>query len=270
MPPTPVAPFEAQLPQKYGATICTAVSASRVAFEATNGRVRTTGAAIRARTNEPKPDPKSPGLNLPQVVAVLENVHKIQMDVFIGSRALPWTEYEAKRKTGRPSIIQVGYGPIAASMFDAGRGFRGGHAMAETESDTKDSLADGRARGVWKYDGRLYTRAVIQQAAAALDIGGGRYPAGVVWCAFGADVVPEYRVEVMPLRGKTTRPFRSFVIRNGLIVDTKANRTGGFRARAHLRCVPWPARRSSVYVLELLKPSSRAGLFIPLHWGEPA
>lgn len=191
--PSYVAPPSFQLASTAGSTgpvDCTAHAAAVTIRSSTCGARTPSGRTIRLQSNEPVPDPASPGLNLDQVDAVAGH-YGVNLDVRIGYRSVTWAEYERRRKAGQPTIIQVRYAAIADSKYDAGRGFRGNHAIAETTHATYDPLADGRASGVFRFNGTIYTRAVIQTAAARLDIGGGRHPApGTVWAAFGPDVVP--------------------------------------------------------------------------------
>jgi len=51
----------------YGAFNCTAYAAAWITDAHTAGKTLLTGREVRAHTNEPVPDPNSPGLNLPQV-----------------------------------------------------------------------------------------------------------------------------------------------------------------------------------------------------------
>lgn len=179
-----------------GGVDCTAHATSTFIDSVTCGAKDPGGRAIRLLSNEPIPDPKSPGLNLVQVAKVALEHYGVYMDVRIGSRSVPWPEYERRRKAGQPTIIQVRYRPIAVTNYDAGRGFEDNHALAETTHATYDSLADGRP-GCFEFNGKLYIRSVIQVAGSQLDIGGGARPRpGTVWAAFGHDVVPDFRVTI--------------------------------------------------------------------------
>lgn len=59
----------------FGSTNCTAYSFARQVDYATLGGVVISGALVRALSDEPKPDPASPGLNLNQIVAVANRLH---------------------------------------------------------------------------------------------------------------------------------------------------------------------------------------------------
>ncbi len=210
-----------------GSVNCSAWSASYAIAYATCGARKTTGTYIRAHSSEPRPDPMSPGLNLAQVATVAKSLG-VYFSVRIGLRSVSWTEYEQRRADGQGCLLQVGYGALADSMYDAGNGFRGNHMIFESHNGTMDPLADGRRSGVWTYDGRVYSRAVVKQAASRLDTGGGSHPRrGYVWAAFTDDVVPDYRVRILPVAPATRRPFADYVVKGGAIVDGKTSTTTG-------------------------------------------
>lgn len=271
---TRVVPFEAQLPEKYGGVNCTAVATARAIDWATQGKTQVTGAMVRAQTNEPIPDPASPGLNLVQVAAAARH-WSVFLDVRIGSRSVPWAEYERRRKAGQGAILQVNYAPIADSPYDAGGGFRGGHAIFEYLPSTLDSLADGRRAGIWKYDGRLYPRSVIQSAAYQLTIAvvNGRpvHPLpGTVWAAFTLDVIPDYWASVRPLPGQKVRVFANYEVVNGVALPQPASftdHTTGFGAPC---TPPQPIRMpggGSRYLVQLTD-GSRKDRWIAAGWAK--
>lgn len=261
--PTYKAPFGSQIKQggSTGPYDCTAWAARVVIATSTCGAKVPSGRTIRLRSSEPVPDWDSPGLNLPQVAEVARRDYGVNMDVQVGGYRLTWSQYEARRKAGQPTEIQVGYGPIADSKYDGGRGFRGNHALAETlAGGTYDSLADGRASGVWRYDGSLYPREIMKRAAGQLDIGGRKLGYGLVWCAFGTDVVPNYRVEITP----GEHWFRYFVT-NGIITNREAY--SGRSTSANCTppdWYPWP-RVSRQYRLVRIADSGSAynGWYMP-------
>ena len=245
----------------YGGYDCTAWSTSGAIAHATQGKVLTTGTYIRKHSSEPIPDPQSPGLNLVQTAAVAKTLG-VYMDVRIGSKAVPWAEYERRRLDDQGAIIQVGYGPIADSKYDAGGGFRGNHATFENRK-TYEPLADGRRSGIWKYDGRLYERSLMARAAAKLVIGylNGKpiYPKpGMVWCAFTRDVTPDYRAKV-PAGGFWVYTLDAA----GRILRHDWETTGGFSAT----CTPpewhaWPGGPVALRSLVKLTSGSRKGYVI--------
>lgn len=259
--PTYEPPFGSQL-QSGGSTgpyDCTAWAASRaIAFATCGGKVPS-GRTIRLLSSEPKPNPASPGLNLPQVAAVAQDDFGVHFDVHVGSRRVSFAEYERRRLAGQGCIIQLDYSPIASSRYDAGRGFTGGHAMFESHSTTIDSLADGRASGVWRYDGTVYPRDLMRRAAGLLQVGGGQtVPDGFVWAAFTKDVVPYYRASVPAGR------VLLYEVTNGRIVRRVSQNTGGFSAFASPpRSYPDAAGLpGDSYYLSRLTSGSRAGWYL--------
>jgi len=230
-----------------GPVDCSGHACSTHIDHSTCGAKDPSGRTIRLQTDEPIPDPRSPGLNLSQVARVSGERYGVYTEVRTGALRVTWPEYERRRKAGQSCIIQVDYGPIADSKYDAGRGFRGGHAIAETLHATYDPLADGRAAGVFRHDGSVYDRELMKKAAGRLIVGTingvpKRVGLGFVWAAFGRDVVPNYRAAV------PAGTFLSYVVVCGVIQRREPPKpTGGFSAR----CTPpktyrWPAKGARV------------------------
>lgn len=229
--------FQLQTGGVTGGSDCTAHAMSDLIDSATCGAKDPGGRTIRLQSDEPIPDPQSPGLNLVQVARVAQDHYGVRTEVRIGYNSIPWADYEKRRLAGQPTIIQVRYAAIADSKYDAGRGFRANHALAETTHATYDPLADGRAPGVFRFNGTVYTRSVIQTAAARLDIGGGAHPRpGTVWAAFGPDVTgvtPAYRVSIHPIPPASSRAYTRFAVSAGRITGASRVSTGGFSADCH-------------------------------------
>jgi hypothetical protein len=247
-----------------GGVDCTAHSASNAIDHATCGKRTPGGRAIRLHSSEPKPDPSSPGLNLSQVAAVARNVYGVNLDIHTGGRKVTWEEYERRRNAGQGAIIQVNYGPIADSKYDAGRGFRGGHAMFESIHGTYDPLADGRASGVFRHDGSVYDRGVIKRAAGSLIIGSAapgpiKVGFGFIWAAFTRDVVPGYFARV------PEGQFWAYWIVNGKVKKRIKRSTGGFSAVCSPPdAMPWGGH-GSVTLVKLLS-GTRAGTYLSANW----
>ncbi len=249
-------PFASQLKQggQTGRFDCTAWATSRAIARATCGKKVPSGRTIRLHSSEAIPDPDSPGLNLFQVAAVAENDYGVYFEIFTGAKALPFAGYEQRRIDGRPGVIQVGYGPIADTKLDAGRGFRDNHAIYEDNFETIESLADGRAPGVWKFDGRLYPRSVMKAAAAKLWTGSHYTGLGHVWCMFARDVIPDYRARV------PAGSYLAYQISGAHVVMRRTRRTGGFSGA----CTPprhflWGSR--TVTLVQMLS-GAKAGQWI--------
>jgi hypothetical protein len=248
-----------------GGVDCTAHAASDAIDHATCGAKEPGGRTIRLKSSEPVPDPSSPGLNLSQVATVAKNSYGVSLDIRTGTRKVSWAEYEKRRTSGQGAIIQVNYGPIADSKYDAGRGFRGGHAMFESAHATYDPLADGRASGVFRHNGSVYDRDIIKKAAGSLIIASSssgvvRVGNGFIWAAFTRDVIPAYHARV------PAGDFWAYWMVGENVKTRRRRSTGGFSAA----CTPpeshqWGSR--TVTLVKLLS-GSRAGMFISANYAD--
>lgn len=109
---------------KYGGTNCTASSAAMAIDRATMGGIGVTGKTVRAASNEPIPDPASPGLNLPQIVNVAFGWHVILQN----RTGAPWASVIAALKEGRGLVLQGDYDQIPPG-FSGQLNFKGDHAV---------------------------------------------------------------------------------------------------------------------------------------------
>jgi hypothetical protein len=249
---------------------CTAWAASRLIAKVTNGNRIPVGQRIRRLSSEPIPDRSSPGLNIPQVSDVAWDEYRVYFEQCVGSRALDWAEYEERRQGGSGMVIQLSYQPIAESKYDAGRGFVGGHAIFEDQHLTGDSLADGRAKGVYLWRSGnpiLYPRSLIKEAAGNLVIGvtpsGHQVRAGngKVWCAVGKDTAPKFRVRIPRGEG-----FNLFTVSAGRIV--KDERVRPPHRLVDEPCHPPRAFRYDGALRYFVKIASGryAGAYVARHW----
>jgi hypothetical protein len=231
-----------------GGVDCTAHSASNAIDHATCGAKDPGGRTIRLKSSEPVPDKNSPGLNLSQVAAVARNNYGVSLDIRIGNRRVSWDEYERRRTSGQGAIIQVNYGPIADSKYDAGRGFRGGHAMFESAHATYDPLADGRASGVFRHNGSVYDRDIIKKAAGSFIIASSsqgvvRVGNGFIWAAFTRDVIPAYHARV------PAGDYWAYWIVDGKVKKRSKRTTGGFSGPCTPPdSMPWGGHKSVTLV----------------------
>jgi hypothetical protein len=261
--------YQLQQGGKTGPYDCSAWGASRVIAKVTNGLRVPYGQRIRQLSNEPIPDRDSPGLNIPQVADVAWDEYSVYFEQHVGSRAVDWEVYEEERRDGRPCAIQVSYQPIAETKWDAGRGFVGGHLIYEDNHLTGDSLADGRAKGVhlWRPgDPQVYPRTVMKEAAGDLIVGYAEGRAiragnGKVWCAFGKDRTPNFRVRIPRAEGfnlfrrlGTEILFDERVRPLHRLVDEPCDPPRAFKYGGNLR---YFAR---------IRTGSYAGAFVPRHW----
>lgn len=223
----------------YGWKSCTAFAAAMAGDYDTCGATVLTGARVRQDSNEPVPDPASPGLNLSQVDASL-NRHGIDLDT---RYKYPWDQFAARIDAGQGAILQVSYAPIADSRFDAGGGFRGNHAIfVPPRWKVMDPLADGRRSGVYKFHGEAYPESLLRAAAGELVIGtdtNGRdihVGAGFVYAAFTRDnTVPVvWKVSIHPAPPAKKKAFwRYFLDAQGHVKPHRPSdlhATGGFTA----------------------------------------
>jgi hypothetical protein len=169
-----------------GGRSCTTYSAAMLIDLDTCGRVIPTGKRVRELTGD-----TSGGINLGQVDYVAREYFDVDFDTRY--RYL-WSEFARRIDKGEAAILQGWYAPIADSRFDAGRGFRGNHAICiPPDWATLDPLADGRAAGVYQYKGEPYPKALLRDFAGRLNIGSDpdtyrRLGDGYVYASFSRDI----------------------------------------------------------------------------------
>ena len=103
---------------------CTAWSCSMAIDRATMGGTQITGRQVRLASNEPIPDPSSPGLNLNQVVNVAFKLH-VELENRTGA---PYSAMVAALREGRGVILQGDYDQIPAE-YSGQLTFKGDHAV---------------------------------------------------------------------------------------------------------------------------------------------
>lgn len=102
---------------------CSAYSAAMAIDRATLGGTLVTGKQVRLASNEPIPDPDSPGLNLPQVVNVAFRWH---VDL-VNRTGAPWAAVMAALREGRGVILQGDADQLGTHTCQAS--FTGDHAV---------------------------------------------------------------------------------------------------------------------------------------------
>jgi hypothetical protein len=183
-----------------------------------------TGARVRAATNEPVPDPKSPGLNLGQVDTALYRLSKGAIDLDTHHRY----DFDATRSriiAGQPAVVQIRRKVMVDRGYADGNYFGGGHAAAagyDTALWVDDPLT-GLFRPGWDDLDAAMGGLVLN---AAGDIAG----SGKGYVSFGRDVVPSYRIRFAP--GPAT--FR-YTLRDGLVWSRQPVR---FKAPTNAPCRP--------------------------------
>ena len=112
-PATPTGPYD-----------CQAYSAAMAIDRQTLGGVVVTGRSVRLASDEPQPDPHSPGLSIPQVIGVAHRWHVELVD----RRDAPWSAVLAALHAHRGVILDGDYDQIP-DEFSGQPSFRGDHAV---------------------------------------------------------------------------------------------------------------------------------------------
>lgn len=172
---------------KYGSVNCTAEGAAFRCDAHTKGAIKITGEAVRAHTDEPIPDPKSPGLNLAQVDASVFEITngKVDFDTRVQLRSPSRAEARSLTVDGRFMGLSITRGVLVDRGFVSG--FRGGHDITVFTRDTEpdqpvmfDSLKTSLTRVSWD---------AVFDAAEAL--AGGR-----IYAQFTRDLTPDYHMSI--------------------------------------------------------------------------
>lgn len=163
--------FQAQNPaisgDKYGWENCAAYAGAEAASYSTCGAVNVTGAQVRASTNEPIPDPASPGLNIIQVTDALA---KFGVTVTPFTR-MSWADVTALRAQGHAFSLCGQYSVLRTTKFSGDPNFYGGHQVYYPPSGkTQDPLCDGRRAGIYKYHGEVYPDDLMERFCGAFRV----------------------------------------------------------------------------------------------------
>jgi hypothetical protein len=174
----------------YGPFDCTAWSAAYAYDAHTAGTHRTTGTKVRAESNEPKPDPRSPGLNLPQVDQSIMRISgdKVDLDTHL---PIGIGYAQTKITDGRYAILQVNRGILVANGYGGGSGFSGGHAIAVSFRVGRPVIFDPLVRNVQRASWN-----VLWHACGSLWIGQRTLGYGNAFASFTRDVTPDWVVHV--------------------------------------------------------------------------
>lgn len=194
------------------------------------------GGAVRTETGD-----REGGTTLAQVDQALYRGWGVNLNSVY---RLPWADFAKQIDAGKGAILQGWYAPIADSRFDAGRGFRGNHAITVLPGWIgMDPLADGRASGVYKYHGEAYPQALLKSFAGKLNIGGAGYTAlgaGLVYASLTRDKVAAYAVSF------TGGSFWVYRVSGGVITGRYAKRFSGPTSApcGPPRLTPWSGHSS--------------------------
>lgn len=151
----------------FGWASCAAFAGAEAASYATCGTKHPTGAQVRNLTNEPIPNPSSPGLTIIQVADALA---KLGITVTPFTR-LAWSAVQSLRAAGHGISLCGGYSVLRTTKYTGDPGFYGNHQVWYPPSGaTMDPLCDGRRAGIYKYHGEVYPDALMAKFAAALRV----------------------------------------------------------------------------------------------------
>lgn len=233
----------------YGGVDCTAWSAAWLTDAHTTGKTRLTGTEVRANSNEPHPDPRSPGLTLPQVDQSVYGLTdgKVNMDTHLG---IPTSLAQDLLVDGRWGIVQVDRAVLVRAGYLTG--FTGGHAVTVHSVGSVPVLGDPLVpyyvRAGWK---------TLWSAASALIGAPGR--ANV---SFTRDLTPDYRVSV-----PTGSEFVVFTVTNNVIAGSHQTTTpGGIHQTCTVpRWYDWPGPRVGRRLVQITS-GERKGQFIHAKW----
>lgn len=108
---------------------CAATAGAILADADSRGVFTFTHGQVRAATNEPVPDPRSPGLNWTQVDAALFRLTRGQVDLDVHSLGSPWAPVVPALVAGRWAGLSVIRGVLVDAGYGGGSTFRGAHAI---------------------------------------------------------------------------------------------------------------------------------------------
>lgn len=246
----------------YGYANCTASSAGMAAQAHTCGSQYYSGAKIRAATNEPVPDPKSPGLNLSQAHAALIRLggSSLDLDVRYG---YDFDAYKARLTKGAQAVLQINRRALIEHGQGYGNSFAGGHAI-HTYVKAGEPWFDDPLTGP-----HLTTWAVLRLAAGSLDTGSGIVGYGKVYAMFTRDITAEWWATVRPKQGQTTRQFVRYLVSAGVVTGHAVKRTRGFEVRTTPPQWIRTASGNRVSLVMVTKPgSSIDGWWLSSDWAK--
>jgi hypothetical protein len=126
------------------------------------------------------------GTNLQENDAAVTHLYEANMSV---RYYVPWTTFRSLIISGRGAVVQIWYGVIAPTRFDASPGFTGAHAIYVNERRSSDGaylvydpLADGRRAGIPKGP-QWWPATLLQKAAYAMP----GTPTGTINASFTRD-----------------------------------------------------------------------------------
>lgn len=163
--------FQPQSPKAsgyvYGWSSCAAFVGAMAHDYATCGNPHVTGRQVRNATNEPIPDPLSPGLTVTQVANALA---KLGVSVTTFAR-FSWGTVEELIAAGHYVSLCGGYAVIRPTRFTGDPNFYGNHQIGVPPGwEAQDPLCDGRRVGIYQYHHEPYPIDLLRRFAGAFRI----------------------------------------------------------------------------------------------------
>ena len=259
--------FQAQNPAISGYSLgwlsCTAYSAAMAGSYDQQRAILCTGQQVRQLTHD-----TTGGLNLQQVDAALLEGWDVNLNTVYGGS---WADFVDRIDQGRGAILQGRYSPIADSRFDAGRGFRGNHAVFVAPGwIVMDPLADGRAPGVYRYHGEPYPQQLLRRFAGQLDIGGRSLGDGKVYASYTQDRAKVWSVTIRPLKGDERRSYTRYHVEavggDRQITASRRYETRGFQAACTSPRMVLTASGDARVPLVKVTDGGYAGIWVSAKW----
>lgn len=242
---------------------CTFWSGAILVEAHSQGATTTTGRALRLASDEPRPDPNSPGGNLPQVdAAVLRVTHdKINLDTRVQTRSLTREEIRYRIVDGRWATLQVNRDILVDRGYGGGNHFRGLHALTVHHRPQDqipiigDPLVPYYIASSWD---------AVFDAAQAMPLG------GRIYSQFARDLTPDYVVKIIPTPPATRKSFFRYKINaSGHISSRELYSTPGIGKTHWLRstapvyasAAPGKPRGWSRYLVRILE-GERSGWLV--------
>lgn len=238
---------------------CTAWGGALVTDAHTQGSIKLSGRQIRLNSNEPVPDPGSPGLNVTQVDAAIYRLTggRVNLDT-------PWpgsfgrTGLRDRVVDGRWANMAVKRSVLVDRHYGGSSGFRGAHditlhvRLTDLAPIIGDPLVPYYYAATWD--------AVLDAAQAVTS-------SGDIYASFTRDLTKDYRAVVHPTPPATRKVFYRYIVENGRITGRVRHRTEGFSAT----CTA-PRTYSGTYTRSLVKltSGSRRGYYINASYAREA
>ena len=240
---------------KTGSVDCTAWGGALCVDAHTRGATKLTGRAIRLASDEPIPDPGSPGLNVGQVDTAIYRLTDGRVNLDTPNAAtLTRTMVQDRIKDGRWANVAVN----RATLIN--RGYGGGASFAGKHDITLHARAIDFAPVIGDPLVPRYYPATWDAVLDAMEaVTAGNY----LFASFTRDLTPDYRAEVKPKAGTSKKRFARYRLNStGVIVDYEYAYTGGFSAA----CTPPKYHSSAIGItgrrLVQLTTGSRKGWWI--------